>query len=373
MSTTNSTAMLTANSTIMSEAIWTTDDFFSSTMNFNETGPIWSTKNTILFTFNIVTGTICLFVLLLTLYKIWSERKDKLRKASKLAVSFTLSCIIIHFLLGVGDPILFYFHEIEYDRYASTASIVYRTWLIFWALARMNIYFVYIYRLHLIFKGSTFNNSKCIYFTISIGCVISLSSMICTIILQENQHLDGASDEVILFAFISELVFLVMDVIIIIALLILFMTPFMKLVRLANEKDDAELEMTDVDTPVSPTETSRTSYSKRSFSLRDVPMEQMSTIKQLKLLQTTTKIALLVIVSLFSSFMYQFLFVISIGAYQQNNEGLYNFAYTWGVDNCTNIICLYFSYNFAQRDYERVCMDCIKLHSCFLFCISRVN
>ena len=272
--------------------------------------------------------------------------------------------------MGILEPLIIYYHEIEYKFTAST--IVYRFWLIVWALARINLYVVYIYRLHSIFKKSTFKRSKCVYIVIAVGCAISMASMVFVMIWQDNSFLDGASDQDFILTMISELVFLVMDIVIIISLMILFISPFMELVRMANQHHQDEMEITDIETETAATPVTPSTNSKKSFSLRKVSMSEMGEIKQLKLLQTTTKIALLVLVSLFSSFLYQFIWVISLSS-EHGNDFFYTFPYTWGVDDAVNIICLYFSYNFAQRNYERVCMDCIRLHSCFLFCIARSN
>ena len=161
------------------------------------------------------------------------------------------------------------------------------------------------------------------------------------------------------------------------------MSLFLKLVRLINQNENEFESNHEIEIPESPPTTPRsvrtssvasTQITPRTSAGRSkkVSISQMNNIKQLKILQTATKIALLVIVSLISSFIYQILWVCSLSI-QHSNAILYTWQYTWGWDNVTNIICLYLSYGFAIHHYNFICVNCMKLDSCFLCCIRSIS
>lgn len=325
----------------------------------------WSTQNTTLLIINIITATICTFVFFITIYGVNNAFNDKFKKIDKYAIWFTLSCITLHFILSILDPLLFYYHEIDYETNQAGAEIIYKIWYTVWCCCRINIYIVYIYRLHIIFKGSTFQHSKCLYIILGFGSIVSFGSMVWAMVMTDTLHLDESSPAQFLLIMLAELIFLIMDVLIIVSLLLLFVSPFLKLVRLINQNENEFGSDHEIEQPESPPRTP-TGRSKK------VSISQMSNIKQMKLLQTATKIALLVIVSLISSFMYQILWVWSLSIHH-SNAILYAWQYTWGCDNVTNIVCLYLSYSFAQHHYTFLCVNCMKLDSCFLCCIKRIS
>ena len=117
-------------------------------------------------------------------------------------------------------------------------------------------------------------------------------------------------------------------------------------------------------------------------------------VAQMQILNTGTRLALLSVVSLSSGFIYQVLWMISV-----RQDRLYDFTYTFAIDtvlslvfgvegmyectafdilyiyilmvvvvgvDATDIACIYLSFQFAEREYNVVCLRVFKCHNCCL-------
>eukprot|EP00483_Globobulimina_turgida_P010337 UN10357 len=89
--------------------------------------------------------------------------------------------------------------------------------------------------------------------------------------------------------------------------------------------------------------------------------------KQMQILNTGTRLALLSVISLSSGFIYQFLWILSIAL-----GTLGNFSYTWGIDTVINIVCIYLSFEFAVKEYDILCMKCCHCHNCCFKCVGNM-
>ena len=89
--------------------------------------------------------------------------------------------------------------------------------------------------------------------------------------------------------------------------------------------------------------------------------------KQIQILNTGTRLALLSVVSLSSGFVYQFLCFLSVAL-----DRLGNFSYSWGIDTVINIVCIYLSFQFAEKEYNILCSKCCHCHGCCLKCIEKM-
>ena len=67
---------------------------------------------------------------------------------------------------------------------------------------------------------------------------------------------------------------------------------------------------------------------------------------QQRMLAFATRLGLLVLLCLLSSFLYQIAWIISVAA-SHKFVNIYWFTYTWNVDMLINIVCLYLSFAFA--------------------------
>jgi len=88
--------------------------------------------------------------------------------------------------------------------------------------------------------------------------------------------------------------------------------------------------------------------------------------KQKQILNTGTRLALLSVIGLSSAFIYQFLWILSVRL-----DVLGVFSYTWGIDTCINIICIYLSFQFPETNklYNIICTKCCLCHGCCLKCV----
>ena len=89
--------------------------------------------------------------------------------------------------------------------------------------------------------------------------------------------------------------------------------------------------------------------------------------KQKQILNTGTRLALLSVIGLSSQFIYQFMWIFSL-----QFDGLSDVSYTWGIDTCINIICIYLSFHFAEREYNMLCAKCCHCHICCLRCVGNI-
>eukprot|EP01084_Bolivina_argentea_P161860 281705_1 len=187
----------------------------------------------VLMTINVLTSFIISLILMWSVYNIFFMNKDKVKEINKCSLWLTFSGILFHFTLGILDPLLFYFYEIQIDN--ETSLIIYHLWYCAFALCRLSIYLVYIYRLHTVFSDSVYSHSKCIYITIGIGCIISMCSIVVSLVMGNTFTLDGANNNEYLIILFMEISFLIMDVTLIISLIWLFLSPLLKLFRMLNE------------------------------------------------------------------------------------------------------------------------------------------
>ena len=238
---------------------------------------------------------------------------------------------------------MFYFYEISYDE--NISNIFYKIWYAAYCICRLSIYLVYIYRLHSIFATSAYNHSQTVYILIGVACIISVSCTFAVTFVGDSFTLHRTNQRIV---FILESAYGVMDFSIIILLIYLFLKPIFALLKLMSSTD---IRLQEPQTTRSKSTTKRTSHTANH--------------KQLRLLDTATKLTVLMMISLISSFVYTFIWVISVGLRHQSFE-LYMFQYSWGIDTSINCICLYLSYFFANYGYRKICREGFGFHPCCL-------
>ena len=275
----------------------------------------WSVRNVIMFIINIITSTSAVFICIFAMYHIFIKSKEELnqQKVRRDLIIITLICIILHALLAVIDPFMFYYELVSYDYNAS--FLIYRFWWGFWLLAKTSLYFVYSYRVYHSFKDSAFPPSKLSYTLIVIGCLCQFVNGLITIIVGDTWNAAPTD-----FTLICEINALILDALLIFFVSLLFVKPLIELINLQH---------------VGGSENNQ---------------------KSMILFETITRISLLALITLSSSFIYQLIWVISTADNFQNND-LYSIGFIWGIDTVTNMICLFLSYNFAAKIYyKKLCI-----------------
>eukprot|EP01083_Nonionella_stella_P216011 776987_1 len=209
----------------------------------------------------------------------------------------------------------------------------YLTWNVLWALAKINLYLVYLYRVYSVFKGTKYNAKSAHYSMALVLLVIQFVflglwcwyyniSWSCCGVWADNQYdiLTGITWSI-----------LCLDMVISLYLIYLFVACMKRVLKTI-------------------------SY---TVGGRHDPQKQI--------VFATARIFTLAMISLLSSLFYQLIFGIAItGEFSATDAHLtmYYFTFTWNVDSAINVYCLYLSMAFAKKHYEKRCgfcdLQCLK-------------
>eukprot|EP01083_Nonionella_stella_P185171 674438_1 len=354
-----------------------------------------------LFTLSVACALFSVFIVMLFSYRTYQSRRK-----NKITVYLSLCCEFMHLGMTVIDPISYYAWYLNYSPLWSVVTDL--IWEIFWLLSKISLYSIFIYRYYLIFEatpGTTNRQKYSIFGSFTVAMVLQCAMLLLYMALYyELVELsdDHSSKRIWLTAC---WVFLAIDAVLIGILTYLLCYSVLKLVfRIHNmAKDSALARTTSVPSKTgstvlynaSSTETGGDidKSTKNEIQLSDVinhntekTMEHSGTggsgenrsqsqslshqeQRLSKWQNTATKVAVTMIVSMASSFIYQVLFNV---AHELDNRDLMWMECTWAVDAVINMLCIYLSMSFAQDHYERVCVNCCKLHQCILGCIQKI-
>merc|ERR1712228_108014 len=319
-------------------------------------------------------------------------------------------------------------------------------WDIVWSLSKANLYFIYIYRLHITFKGSNYAYPPIqIYIFLAIALLLQAYNM-CIFIT----NIFKATNKNVLIILSS--IYLTLNFMLVLLIMFLFLNPLCNLLadlrtkseqrmknlkisnsngtetQTLNENESSSDEIFEETLPHSPTkmgaayrkiqvakspsnndadavelelkpkqssainpklrhvhgrmacpedeikdeeEDENTNKSSTRFTFGFFSKTKKQGIvwnyKQKQILNTGTRLALLSVIGLLSAFIYQFLWIFSLKFNAVND-----FSYTWGIDTCINIICIYLSFHFSEREYNILCTKCCHCHGCCLQGIGRI-
>ena len=202
----------------------------------------------------IVTFVVLIFTCLLgltiaiyALYRIFWKNASELKRVDKLTVDTAVSCIILHAITVLLDPIGYWFWASNNEL---VANIIWLIWDIFWTLSKLNLYFVYIYRCYITFKDTKYAYSpQKVYIPLAIAWFLQLINMI-IFMLHELDDIDAipdpdnplADDRIVT---IAASIYLVLDLFIMLAIVFLFVNP---IVKLMGDLRDKSKEFINVDT-----------------------------------------------------------------------------------------------------------------------------
>lgn len=324
----------------------------------------WPAKNVILFCINIFTATTCSVVFAMTIYTLFCRKSHSamMGMTSKASLWITFASICCHFTLSMIDPLLFYFYEVFDDEAISNA--VYYAWMSTYAICRVSIYVVYVHRLRHVFQDSSFKYPAVTYVLLAMACTLAVSSIAVSLSGVDSLDVSGGSTEQFLLAMLSFFVFMIMDFLVIISLCLMFVTPFKQLIAMIG--NHTRVTITSVVSREAIRDVEK--FDENENSAGRTQTSAMSEMNQLRVFHAATKISLLVIVSLSSSIVYQSMWVLSLSL-EHRYEALYAFTYSWGMDNVTNIVCLFLSYGASHSKYQWLCVDGLRLHWCWARCV----
>eukprot|EP01084_Bolivina_argentea_P155031 270202_1 len=362
----------------------------------------------------IICCVICIYTVYSVCFKITTMQED--RKA----IYVTLICLLFHGINANLDPFGFYFYAISSNN--SVQTRIYNAWSGLWTLSKLSLYLVYIYRLYVTFHETPYSYSYVIYFPIS--CIIMLQCVVMVFYISVRNEFDEDSNLAlisscvfILFDFILIIVIMILFIVPISKLIKQLKSNAQNIIvpNLFNmdgfglkedEKEISQLAENSMDfaimsktlkepkhnwndTPttnrekefislsasfqhqggefVSKNDTIDNSHNTFSTTHRYGSMEVLTkrlpkwNFKQQLLLAFATRLLLLAVICLVSSFFYQMTWIISIVT-DHKLINIYWFTYTWNIDMLINIICLFLSFPFANRLYEKLCIDTCQCH-----------
>eukprot|EP01083_Nonionella_stella_P025987 71553_1 len=348
-----------------------------------------------LFTLSILCALCSIFIFLLVAYKIY--RTTFTKTVNRRIMYITLCSELFHLVTNVTDPLSYYSWYINYS--SSAVLITDIIWETFWLLSKISLYFIFIYRYYLIFNGTPGTTTAQKYFIFgSFTVAMVIQCVLLTVFVFLHYEVIGSDDWQstkriwlnVSWAFLS------LDVLLIGLLTYLLCYSVLKLVfRIQQMQIEAGVKghrtttsgTTTIsgndhnsDTCATPTTSQTTPKENRQLSASQPKMSihvasrstdgvdsQGQRLDKWK--NTATKVAVTMIISMVSSFVYQLTWLL---AYEKDDGNLLWMECTWCVDCVINMLCIYLSMSFAQDHYQRLCIEGCKFHQCILSCIERI-
>eukprot|EP01083_Nonionella_stella_P020903 57981_1 len=283
---------------------------------------------------------------------------------SKAIMYLTLFSVLMHLCHNIMDAAAFYVRYINYSPMWFFITEV--SWEVLWLLSKVSLYILFIYRYYLVFNatpGTTNAQKYTIFGSFTVAMVVQCVLMSAYVVLY---HIQDSSKQRVWLAYCW--CFLAIDAILISILTYLLSHSVLRLVLRIQKSQEESIEFARVSslTPATQSGTAPefVSQTSRPHSVVDQQSKRLAQWKN-----TATKVAVTMIVSMASSFVYQLVFIVG---HEIDSKDLLFMEKTWCVDSVINMLCIYLSMAFAHHHYKRLCIDCCKLHKCMLGCIKRL-
>ena len=180
----------------------------------------------------VFTAVIGLCSAIAALWRIFWTNADELKNVDKVTIDSTVSCIIFHSLTVILDIIGFYLSVADLDIIAFLM-----VWDIVWSLSKMNLYFIYIYRVYITFKDTDYAYSRTkIYILLSYTLLLQLYNMAVFMI----HSLKQTGDQTIIYL---SSIYLILDAIIVLLIVFLFINPIINLMYDLRTKSEQLIEI----------------------------------------------------------------------------------------------------------------------------------
>eukprot|EP01083_Nonionella_stella_P082402 227436_1 len=329
------------------------------------------------FTFTVAMAILSILITIFVCHKLRSSHATECR--DKIAMALTLICLILHLGENLASPAAFYYKYMSYHKEAAYWTLL--IWDAFWCLTRISIYSVFIYRFYLVWQSleilhlQTSKHKPTLFIFFAFILITQFTFwffwMILFFGLVTFDDLESVTFNFMRIywiflaldiCFIALLGFLLIKSIIILIKDVMIHAPFTTLSTMMDPSTASTNAIESTTTNTSPTDESATLSSARVKHVQDVQIGQ-------SLINLATKIGLLLCVSMLSSSLYQFLWMIS---YEIEDMKLYLVSFTWSLDGVINMLCMYLSMDVASHDYTRLCVHFCKCHKLALRCIKRM-
>eukprot|EP01083_Nonionella_stella_P307388 1080138_1 len=194
----------------------------------------------VIFTFSLLLFT-CLLGTTIAIYALWRifyKNADELKNVDKITVYTAASCIILHALTGIWDPLGYFFFFMT--SYENIANLIWLMWDILWTLSKLNLYFVYIYRCYITFKDTKYAHSPYkIYVPLALAWILQLLNGMVFVLHKLNQtdlvQTDPLTKDAAVIVASS---YLVLDLFIVLSVVFLFLNPVTRLMADLRTKSE---------------------------------------------------------------------------------------------------------------------------------------
>eukprot|EP01084_Bolivina_argentea_P127277 225118_1 len=360
---------------------------------------------TISWIFTVVSFVICCYAVYAG-YHHYQQKKATSKNAQRLShqlkvIVLTIVCMWIFTAISICDsiglPHWFAKDQGDYSWWytADTADSIYETnnnwedwwfnwehsdksylmWNVFWAVAKITLYVVYLHRIYTIFGGTKYAPNQATYCLIAIGLLIQ-TGLVCAWCWFYNISWScceiWADDQYETLAWLAWLI-LIMDIMLSLGLVFLFLFCMKQLFgAIKGHQMARNMEMSSIGSKSELSGNSRTGASANPNGEVQTVVTTEPSDRQENLVKTATRVFVLAMISLFSSIFYQLLFGIAITEEFYGSHvhtAFYYFSFTWNVDSTLNVICLYLSMAFAKGSYYKIC----KCDGCCYECIKKMT
>eukprot|EP01084_Bolivina_argentea_P240840 404471_1 len=304
-----------------------------------------------LFALTLICAALAILITIIFCRKLYSVCQSKKERQQKIVVMLITSISMIsHLCVAILDPTMYFFWWINYSRQNAIQSEI--AWELCWLITKLSLYSVYIYRYYKIFIGANYASKleTFIIFGAFVGVMLVQTILFIIYIWYYVDYLSSWENPSRRTYLNMAWAFLFIDFFLVFIISFSLNRTVLKVV-IKSQK----FIPTDNETDVGP----QTVEQKRKLSLR-----------KNDLMNAATKIALICMISMLSSFCVQFVWLIQE---ETNNALLYWISYMlWCSDNVVNMFCIYLLLCVAKTHYEMLCKQICKLHQCCLFCMVKV-
>eukprot|EP01084_Bolivina_argentea_P161724 281511_1 len=256
----------------------------------------------------------------------------------------------------------------------------YLMWNVFWALAKVNLYIVYLYRIHIITNTIKYDTMSCsrLYIVLILCLILTQFVFLCLWVYYYNISYgyfevwrDNQYDILTAIAWVILVLDAVISLILIFWYIVCMKHLFKSLPANVLQMENINVQAItgdNEDKTANVTETAEIA----GTSPKDDDDNQGWDTKQEELIETSTRLFVTAFISFASSIFYQLLFGIAITEEFYGTHGhtaLYYFSFTWNVDSTLNVICLFLSLSIGKKMYYGMC----KCHECCFNCIKNMT
>eukprot|EP01084_Bolivina_argentea_P034288 63449_1 len=259
----------------------------------------------------------------------------------------------------------------------------YLSWNVFWAVAKVNLYLVYLYRIYVVSKELKYQSKSMIYYINLFLLLVQFICMILWVYYYNGVLLLDLYDANTYYKRCTIITWfiLILDIFISLLLFYLYIDCMKKLFQTIPAQslqmenvNVAAITGSDGNTATKDEQTEMVTGASPTDENADSPANNGDqwNVTENELVRTATRLFVVFIVSFISSIFYQLMFGIAITEEfygTHTHTALYYFTFTWNIDSTINVVCLFLSLSIGKTAYYDVC----RCDGCCFRCIQKLT